>query len=248
MLASPMTKPSIARGMKLLIVEDQHLIRDMLVLACRRAYPEALIHEASTAQECMDQFRLVAPDVILLDILLPDGDGIAVADQLRQTDSRVRIIALSSNLNEYTLHRAQFAGFNGFVDKNAQTFDVVQEAISAVMDGRPYICTEVRETRARMRESADCFSKLLSNREMELLVQIGRGGTNDDIGRALGLSTKTVCNHRQNIMTKLGINSSVQLLRYAVEKGFAQAPDGALPTRGGSAPGHDRGSSRDRTT
>jgi DNA-binding NarL/FixJ family response regulator len=217
--------------MKLLIVEDQHLIRDMLVLACRRAYPEAFIHEASTARECIDQFRLVEPDLILLDILLPDGDGITLADQLRQTDNRVRIIALSSNLNEYTLHRAQFAGINGFVDKNVQTFEVVREAIATVMDGRPYICSEVRETRSRMRESARCFSNLLSNREMELLVQIGRGCTNDDIGRAFGLSTKTVCNHRQNIMNKLGINSSVQLLRYAVEKGFAQAPDGAPPAR-----------------
>lgn len=215
----------------MLIVEDQKLIRDMLVLVCQRAYPDALIYEASTVQECIDQFHRTSPDLILLDILLPDGDGIVVASHIRQTDNRVRIIALSSNLSEYTLYRAQFAGVNGLVDKNAHSFEVVKEAITTVLNGHTYACSIVRETRARMRESAHSFTKLLSNREMELLVKIGRGATNEEIARILDLSIKTVCNHRQNIMTKLGINSSVQLMRYAAEKGFAQAPDGALSGR-----------------
>lgn len=217
--------------MKLLIIEDQHLIREMLVSACQRAYPKARIHEAGTAEESLEQFLLLKPDLVLIDIGLPDGDGVVLAEKMRQKNDRVRLIVLSSVLDDYTLHRAQFVGINGFVDKSARTFDTVKEAIAAVMEGRPYACSVVREARARMRGSAQCFSKLLSNREMELLVQIGRGKTNEEIGDSLNLSAKTVCNHRQNIMTKLGINTSIQLLRYAAEKGFAHAPDGALRVR-----------------
>jgi two-component system response regulator NreC len=222
--------------MKLLIIEDQHLIREMLVSACQRAYPEARIHEAGTAEEGLEQFLQIEPNLIIIDIGLPDGDGVVLAEKMRKKSERVRIIVLSSVLDEYTLHRAQFVGINGFVDKSARTFGTVKDAIAAVMDGRPYACSVVREARARMRGSAHCFSKLLSNREMELLVQIGRGKTNEEIGETLALSAKTVCNHRQNIMTKLGIKSSVQLLRYAAEKGFAHAPDGALPVRPSARP------------
>ena len=212
----------------------------MLVAACQRAYPEARIHEAETAAESMVQFINLEPDIVLIDIGLPDGDGVVLAEKMRQKSDRVRIVALSSILDEYTLHRAQFAGINGFVDKSARTFDTVKEAITAVMDGRSYACSVVRETRARMRNSTHCFSKLLSNREMEMLVQIGHGKTNEEIGEQLEISAKTVCNHRQNIMTKLGINTSVQLLRYAAEKGFAHAPDGALPARHSTRSGSDR--------
>lgn len=209
---------------KLLIIEDQHLIREMLILACRQAYPRSEIHAADSAQTGLEIFQDIDPHLILLDIALPDGDGVLLAEQFRQRNAHIRIIALSSHLDEYTLHRAQSGSINGFVDKNAQTFETVKEAIATVMEGRPYACSSVRDTRARMREAPRCFSKVLSNREMELLVLLGHGKSNEEISRALDLSIKTVANHRQNIMTKLGLNSVTQLLRYAAEKGFSRAP------------------------
>ncbi|AHF92320.1 histidine kinase [Opitutaceae bacterium TAV5] len=208
--------------MKLVIVEDQTMLRELLVMACIRAIPTADVSAAANATDGLALCRERQPAVVLLDVVLPDGDGLRLVPDVRAAVPHVRVITLSSHTDEYTLYRAQSAGVNGFVDKNGQTLDILQEAITAVMAGQTYACSVVKEVRARVRADPMAFSKVLSDREMELLGFFGRGWSNEEVAARAGLSPRTARNHRQNIMTKLGLGSTPQLIRYALEKGFTR--------------------------
>jgi len=210
------------RLVKLVIVEDQALLRGLLVSACAQKLPQAEIHSAANATEGLRLCREIKPAVVLIDVVLPDGDGLEMVSAIRAVAPEAKVVGMSSHIDEYTLYRSQQAGVNGFVDKNGQTLDVLHEAIAAVLGGQTYACSVVREARARMRADPQAFSKLLSDREIELLCLFGRGWSNDQVGEHAGLTPRTARNHRQNIMMKLGLCSTPQLIRYAVEKGFTR--------------------------
>lgn len=208
--------------MKIVVIEDQTLIRQMLVGACRQAEPEASVWGAGTAGEGLELCRIERPDLVLLDLVLPDADGIDLAKHIRDVVGEVKILAISSHTDDYTLHRVQGAGVQGFVDKNVEAIDTLTEAFAAVLGGGTYFCAGVGEMRARLRADPRAFTKVLSDREMELLGLFGQGLGNEEIGEMIGLRPNTVRNHRQNIMTKLGLGSTPQLIRYAIEKGFTR--------------------------
>jgi DNA-binding NarL/FixJ family response regulator len=209
--------------MKLLLIEDQTMIRQLLVIACRQAMPDAEVLGAASGTEGVVLCEREQPDVVLLDLVLPDCDGLDLVATLRAKVAAVKILILSSHADEYTVHRVQQSGVNGFVDKNDQAVEVLKEALQEVLAGRSYFCSVTRDIQARMRADTKSFSKLLSDREMELLVLFGRGLSNHEIGEKLDLRPNTVRNHRQNIMTKLELGSTPQLIHYALEKGFTRS-------------------------
>ena len=208
--------------MKLVIIEDQTLIQELLVMACRISYPTAPIHAASNACDGLALCHAHKPTVVLLDIVLPDRDGLELLPAIREASPEAKILVLSSHMDEFTLHRAYAAGVNGFVDKNLQTLGVLHEAVTAVMQGKSYSSDAVQKMRAQTRADARSFAKVLSDREMELLCLFGLGKSNEDVAVQMTLSPRTVRNHRHNIMTKLGLKSTPQLIRYALDKGFAR--------------------------
>ncbi|OAM90997.1 response regulator transcription factor [Termitidicoccus mucosus] len=211
--------------MKLIIIEDQAILRELLVMACLKAIPSAEVKSAPNAKDGLTLCQSLQPAIVLLDIVLPDGDGIDLVSQIRSTVNEVKIIILSSHADEYTLYRSQIAGVNGFVDKNSQTLNILQEAIRTVIDGKSYSCSVVQKVRARVRSDPLAFSKILSEREMELLCLFGRGWSNEEVAAHTRLSPRTARNHRQNIMTKLNLGSTPHLIRYAMEKGFTRIGD-----------------------
>ena len=198
------------------------MIRQLLVMACTQAVPGVEVFSAADAAEGLALCLEKRPEIVVLDLVLPDREGLELVPDIRAAMKDTKILILSSHADEFTLHRVQQSGVNGFVDKNGQTLAVLQEALQAVLAGQPYYCSVMREMRSRMKADPLSFSKLLSDREMELLRLLGSGASNEDIALKVGLSPNTVRNHRQNIMTKLGIGSTPQLIRYAVEKGFTR--------------------------
>lgn len=211
----------VTGGMKILIIEDQTMIRQLLTLACQQALDgSASILGAATGADGLAQCRNENPDLVVLDLALPDGDGLSLVPGIREACPGAKVLVLSSHMDEFTVHRVQQSGVHGFIDKNGQTLTILQEGLRALTEGRPYYCTAVQAMRARMRADPVSFAKVLSDREMELVVLFGRGLTNEQIAGQLGLRPNTVRNHRQNIMTKLGLGSTPQLIRYALEKGF----------------------------
>lgn len=209
--------------MKLVIIEDQTMIRQLLVMACKQAVADAEIFSAANGAEGLELCRREQPELVVLDLVLPDRDGLDLAPEIRASVSGVKVLVLSSHADEFTLHRVQQSGINGFIDKNAQTLAVLQEGLHVVLGGHSYYCSIVQGMRARMRADSLSFSKVLSDREMGLLGLLGQGLSNEIIGERLGLRPNTVRNHRQNIMTKLGLSSTPQLIRYALEKGFTRS-------------------------
>jgi len=208
--------------MKLLLVEDQAMLRQLLAAACQEALPTATVLSAQSGLEALALCRDEQPDLVLLDLDLPDGDGLDLVPKLRAVVPGLKIIVISAGITESTLHRSQGVAVEGFVDKNKRAFEVLREALKSVLNGRSYFCATTQSLRSSMKADPKLFSKILSDREIELLAFFGQGMSNEDIGERLELRPNTVRNHRQNVMTKLGLNSSTQLIRYALDKGFTR--------------------------
>ncbi len=206
--------------MKILLVEDHQLIRDMLVLACKFAWPEAQVCGATAGADAVLKVADLSPDVVFLDLCLPDGDGIEFATTIMAISPSTKVIALTAHTDEFTIHRAMRAQLHGFVDKNEQPLEVLKEAIECVLAGRQYLSATARRIREEMRYDPISFSKVLSDREMELLSLLGQGLTNGEIAERIGLAISTVKLHRNKIMMKIGVHSTPQLMRYALGKGF----------------------------
>lgn len=208
--------------MKILVVEDQGMIRAMIVRHCRDWLQCEEVVETSTGEEAVRLAAALQPRLILLDLGLPDGDGLSRVPALREAAPRARILVLSAQTNAYVLTRIHRAQVEGFVDKNEPSPDVLIQAARTVLEGRTWFSVIVEKTRLALRDDPNAFTKVLSDREQEILGQIGLGLTNDQIADKLGLSANTTRNHRRNIMMKLGIHTSDKLVAYAQENGFVR--------------------------
>lgn len=212
--------------MNVLVLEDQTMVRELLALACAQALPGAHVETAGTAAAALEAARRFPPDLVLLDLVLPDGDGLELVPEIFALAPAARLIALSSHLDEFTLHRALNSRVHGILDKNEQPVRILREAIEAVLAGRQYLSSYVQRLRATVRADPTAFDKILSAREQEVLRLIGEGLANDQVAARLGISASTAKHHRLNIMAKLDLHSTPQLIRYAIEKGFTRIPEG----------------------
>jgi len=209
--------------MKIVIIEDHQLVRDLLVGSCGNIVPDAKVVGAQTAAEGAALCLKLQPDIVFLDLVLPDGDGLDWAERIFKAAPGAKVIALTSHADEFTLHRVMRAKVHGFVDKTEQPLKLLGEAISTVMEGRPYFSSAAQRIRAALHRDPVGFDKVLSDREQELLRYFGEGLSNAEVAERVGLTPGTVKLHRRNIMGKLGIHSTPQLMRYALEKGFTRA-------------------------
>jgi len=212
-------------SIKLAIVEDQELFRRLLVELCSRQFGCTVVAEAGSVAEALDRIPPAKPDLLLLDLQLPDGDGLDVAAKLFECMPGLRVLALTSLHDEVTIHRIREIGIQGFVDKNAQKPEVLREAIETVASGRVFYAEVVQRVQQAMRSDPVAFAKVLSEREQELLQLLGRGYTNEEAAAQMGLTAWTVHSHRRNIMKKVGVATQAELIRYALRKGFVR-PDG----------------------
>lgn len=208
--------------MKIAIIEDHKLIRDMFAVACRGIMPDSEVEVASSAVEGVELCRRTRPDLVFLDLVLPDGDGLNLLPQIFTAGFEPKIIALTSFTDEFTVHRALRAKVDGFVDKNELPLDVLKEAIETVMSGGQFFSQAVQQLRASLRSDPSSFDKLLSDHEQHLLSLFGEGLSNEAVAQRVDLSASTVKAHRRNILSKLGIHSTPELIHYALERGFTR--------------------------
>lgn len=218
-------------------MEDHVLFREMMRTVCERDFGYVVMGEAGEGARAV---QLVAeaqepPDVVILDLQLPDADGLDVAEKLMQLQPRIRILIVSSRCDDYTLHRVERVGVHGFVDKNSNTPDTLGSALKLVAEGKCFYSRLFQEAKLARRRDPDNFEAKLTEWERHILSHIGYALTDDEIGARLGISPKTVMTHRSRIMRKLGVAGTPKLIRYAIEHGFTQiAPARALPEAGGS--------------
>ena len=206
--------------MRILIVEDHLMFREVLRKVCAGELQHEIVGEAGDGKTAVGLALTTAPDLVLLDLHLPNLDGFGVLDAVRRVAPELRVLLLSSHCDAYTVFRAEKANVQGFVDKNTNTVGVLKEAINAVSKGGVYFSETFKTMKAQRHKDPRSFDKLLTPRERAVLPLLGEPLDDVEIASRLGVSIGTAEKHRFNIRRKLGLDTAAELARYAREHGF----------------------------
>ena len=207
------------------IVDDQELVRTGFRLILTAAVPAVeVLGEANTGRAALTLVRDLHPDVVVMDIRMPDMDGIEATRALTQSGSTTRVLMLTTFDVDQYVYEAFRAGASGFLLKNAPSEQLV-DAVHAVAAGDALLAPELtRRLIERYLQQplpgSDHRLHVLSPREREVLVLIARGQSNQEIAEALFLSTGTVKTHVTRILTKLNIRDRVQAVVLSYETGL----------------------------
>jgi DNA-binding NarL/FixJ family response regulator len=200
------------------VVDDHAIYRDTLVLALKATSSVKIVGTAGSAHEAHGVIEQMEPDLVLADFMLPDGNGIALARELKRRRVRSRVLILG-RLNHPEFIRDSLGYVDGFVHKNEPLAKLI-EAIDCVVAGKPYLSPRMEsnlETELDVRPGR--FSHL-SAREREILFLLLQGLSSKEIGARLFLSSKTVDAHRLHINRKLGVRSQAALSRILADEGL----------------------------
>ena len=213
---------------RLLLVDDHAVVRSGLRMLLGNEDDVEIIGEAGTAAEALASAANLKPDVVLMDIGLPDKSGIEATRDIKAQHPEVAIVALTIHEDEEYFFKMLEAGASGYVPKRAAPEELLT-AIRAAAHGEVYLYPTMAKLLVRdflISEPTDrgqSTSKDLTDREHEVLTHLAEGESNDEIAKALVISPKTVARHRENIMHKLNLHSRAELVRYAIRKGIIKA-------------------------
>ena len=211
----------------ILIVDDHPFFREGLksLLAKQSTYEVA--GEAGSGEEGLRKAKEIRPDLVIMDIGLPDVSGIEVTRNIREILAETRVVILSMHLKIEYITKAFRAGATGYITKESAT-ERLLECLESVSKGEyfidPSLAHEVVESLMKSDEeevkSADAGYATLTRREKEIMCLLAEGLSTTEIGEKLFISRKTVENHRSNILSKLNLHSTVELVRYAARYGL----------------------------
>jgi two-component system, NarL family, response regulator NreC len=213
---------------RLLLVDDHAVVRSGLRMLLMNEEDMEIVGEAGNAAEALEAARLLKPDVILMDIGLPDMSGIEATREIRKLYPDVAVVALTIHEDEEYFFKMLDAGARGYVPKRAAPDELIT-AIRAAAANEVYIYPSLAKLLVRdylsQDRSAEQSTALdnLTDREREVLACLAEGKSNDVIAEELVISPKTVARHRENIMHKLNLHSRAELVRYAIRKGIIEA-------------------------
>jgi two-component system response regulator NreC len=213
---------------RLLLVDDHAVVRSGLRMLLSAESDVEIVGEASTAAQAIQAATSVKPDVILMDIGLPDMSGIDATREIKKKFPEISIVALTIHEDEEYFFKMLEAGASGYVPKRAAPEELLI-AIRAAAAGEVYLYPSLakllvsdylsQEHPAEEKANIDG----LTDREHEVLTYLAEGANNEKIAAELVISPKTVERHRENIMRKLNMHSRAELVRYAIRKGIIKA-------------------------
>lgn len=213
---------------RLLLVDDHAVVRSGLKMLLSGQKEMEIVGEAASAHEALTETERVHPNVILMDIGLPDKTGIEATREIKAKFPDVKIVALTIHEDEEYFFQMLAAGASGYVPKRAAPDELIT-AINAAASGEVYLYPSMAKLLVRDYLSAEHPAEEkanldgLTDREHEVLIHLAEGVSNDEIASALVISPKTVERHRENIMRKLNLHSRSELVRYAIRKGIIKA-------------------------
>ena len=210
--------------MKILIVDDHKIMRDGLRAILEKHATMTVVGEASDGQEAIALVRKLKPCVVLMDITMPNLNGIDATRQIVTEMPDVKIITLSMNADRRYVLAALAAGSSGYLLKNAASEELTR-AIEAVVANQKYVSLLVADgvIDSAVREQSQppgAGAKALSGREREVLQLLAEGRTSKEIATRLGVAVSTVETHRRQIMDKLELRSVAELTKYAIREGL----------------------------
>ncbi len=204
-----------------LVVEDQKMFREFLTDWLVKAGFEVIGAAASLA-EAHRLSRGRNPDLVLLDLDLPDGEGLEYVDRQVARRPTTRILVLTAHVENYPVVRLKRSGVMGALDKAETSGEELERAVNVISQWRTYYSDRVEKSFRDLVRESTAFYKTLSPREEQLLKLFGRGLSNERIARELGLAVATVQGHRRNVMGKLGVRSTPELIIWAIQNGFVR--------------------------
>jgi two-component system response regulator NreC len=209
----------------LLLVDDHEVVRTGIKMLLESQPDLVIVGEANNGAQAIIMSRSLAPDVIVMDLTLPDISGIEVTRQLKADKPEIAIVALTIHEDEQYFFEMLQAGASGYVPKRAAPEDLIT-AIRSAHQGEIYIYPSLTKTlvadylgRADQEIGVDSL-KGLTSREAGVLALLAEGLSNDQIADRLTISKHTVARHRENIMRKLGLHSRSELVKFAIRKGL----------------------------
>lgn len=207
----------------IVLADDHKMFREALKLSLSSVADILLVGEAGSGAETLAAVTATRPDVLILDIALPDMNGIEVAKELKRSFPALGIVALSGYADRMFVEEMLKAGAAAYVVKSAGADELVA-AIRAVALGERYMSSDAQNSVMQGLVQKDTPPRsVLSPREQQVLRLLARGMRSMQIAQELGIAATTVEVHRRNIKEKLGLHSVVELTRYAIREGLAVA-------------------------
>jgi two-component system response regulator NreC len=213
---------------RILLADDHTVIRRGLRALLERQNGFVVVAEAADGREAVDAAAAVAPDVAVIDIGMPNLNGIEAATRIKEKRPETAVVILSMHADESYVLRALKSGARGYLLKDSPEEDLIN-AIHAVHQGKAFFSPEISKMLAedymrqmRQRGVEDSY-ELLTPREREILQMLGEGNSNKDVATKLNLSLHTIETHRGNILEKLNLHSTAEMILYAVRKGIVMS-------------------------
>jgi two-component system nitrate/nitrite response regulator NarL len=207
-------------AIRILLADDHPIFRDGVRRLLEQEDSVVIVGEASNGNECVSMLSKLKPDILLLDLRMPDKDGLAVLEEVNFDSIGTRVIVLTATEDDNDVVRAMRLGARGVVLKQSAT-DLLLKSILKVQSGEIWLdnrmTAEVMRAFSKSSESGPRREKpLLSDREREIVQLVAQGFRNREIGEKLFISEQTVKNHLHNIFDKLGVSDRLELALYAL--------------------------------
>lgn len=211
-------------AVRILLVDDHDVVRQGIGALIAEEDDFELVGEASDGRTALEMVPELVPDVVIMDVMMPELNGIEATRRIIDMTGGVRVLALSMHSDKRFIREALRAGAAGYIEKRA-TFGELARAVRTVMDGEVYLSPSIARqvvpdiVRATPSDEPTAAASLTA-REREILQLIAEGHSAKNIGGLLGISVKTVSAHRRNIMEKLDVTSTAELVKVALREGL----------------------------
>jgi two-component system, NarL family, response regulator NreC len=213
------------RKIRVLLADDHKLMRGGLRLLLEQKADLAVVGEAGDGREAVALAKSLKPDMVVMDIGMPNLNGIEAALQITQNNPEISVIMLSMHSDESYVLRALKAGAKGYLLKDSAESDLIK-AVHAIAEGKSFFSPAVSKVlldeyvRKLRRTGAEDAYDLLTPREREILQLVAEGKSNKDVANLLNLSVYTIETHRSNLMEKLNLRGIPELILFAVRRGI----------------------------
>lgn len=210
---------------RVFLAEDHTIVRKGIRSLLDGQPDVEVIGEAANGREAVEQAEKLQPDIVLMDITMPELNGLEATRRIKKDFPHIKVLVLTMYTNEEYIHQLLQAGASGYLDKHTAPNELLL-AIQSVSRGDPFLSPSISKTiiEEYLRQSDDTHVEdnydKLSSREREVLQLLAEGYSYKEIAEKLQISVKTVGVHRVNIMEKLNINNSTELVKYAIRKGI----------------------------
>jgi len=207
------------RTIRVIVADDHAVFTEGLVKLLQEVEGIEVVGTAKDGEKVVEEAARLLPDIVLMDIAMPALDGVQAARELKRRLPGVKVILLTMHKDAQFIKAALLPEVSAYVLKDDAFADLLA-AIEAVASGKTYMSPAIAERMRELKEAGARLGSLLTPREREVLRLIARGLTNKQISKKLHLSLKTVDTHRTNLMQKLDIHTTAELVRFAINSGL----------------------------